>query len=363
MKTANDFSHSFPAIRGFQAGRAFYIAMCPMKVIPKIFVFNEEEVPPELRAQRTLNNNRIPEIAAYLVNNPKDFILSALTASVDAEMNFVSHGDSSVSSNMGILQIPMDARILINDGQHRRAAIEEALKENPALGLENIPVLFFIDSGLKRSQQMFADLNKYAIRPSTSLSTLYDHRDSSSELARYLMLNVTVFKQLTEKEKSTISNRSSKLFTLSSIKQASKALLRKGLKVAVTEEEKKLAGAYWNAVAEQMPDWQKALERTVATAELRQNYIHSHGIALHALGVAGAELLAKHPKDWQSKLKQLKKIDWSRSNITLWEGRAMVHGRISKALSNIQLTSNVVKKAYGLRLTADDQALEKKNAK
>jgi DNA sulfur modification protein DndB len=363
MIIANDFSHSFPAIRGIQAGRAFYIAMCPMKVIPKIFVFNEEEVPPELRAQRTLNNNRIPEIAAYLVNNPKDFILSALTASVDADMNFVPHGEGSASSNMGTLQIPMDAHILINDGQHRRAAIEEALKENPALGLENIPVLFFIDSGLKRSQQMFADLNKYAIRPSTSLSTLYDHRDSSSELARYLMQNVIVFKQLTEKEKSTISNRSSKLFTLSSIKQASKALLRKGLKVAVTEEEKKLAGAYWNAVAEQMSDWQKALRRTVATAELRQNYIHSHGIALHALGVAGAELLAKHPRDWQPKLKQLKKIDWSRSNIALWEGRAMVHGRISKALSNIQLTSNVVKKAYGLRLSAEDQALEKKIAK
>ncbi len=363
MRPTNEFTHSFPAIRGIQAGRAFYIAMCPMKIIPRIFVFNEEEVPPELRAQRTLNLNRIPDIAAYLVNNPKDFVLSALTASVDADMKFVPHGEESSVSNMGTLHIPMDARILINDGQHRRAAIEEALKENPSLGLENIPVLFFIDSGLKRSQQMFADLNKYAIRPSTSLSTLYDHRDSSSELARYLMLNVTVFKQLTEKEKSTISNRSSKLFTLSSIKQASRALLRKGLKTSVTEEEKKLAGTYWSVVAEQMPDWQKALDRKVATAELRQNYIHSHGIALHALGVAGAELIAKHPKDWHSKIKQLRKIDWSRSNVDLWEGRAMVHGRISKALSNIQLTANVVKKAYGLRLTAEDQALEKKISK
>ena len=363
MKPVSEFTHSFPAIRGIQAGRAFYIAMCPMKIIPRIFVFNEEEVPPELRAQRTLNLNRIPEIAAYLVNNPKDFVLSALTASVDADMKFIPHGEESHLSNMGILHIPMDARILINDGQHRRAAIEEALKENPALGLENIPVLFFIDSGLKRSQQMFADLNKYAIRPSTSLSTLYDHRDSSSELARYLMLNVNIFKQLTEKEKSTISNRSSKLFTLSSIKQASRALLRKGLKSAVTEDEKKLAGSYWSAVAEHMPDWQKALDRKVATAELRLNYIHSHGIALHALGVAGAELIAKHPKDWISKIKQIRKIDWSRSNVSLWEGRAMVHGRISKALTNIQLTSIVVKKAYGLRLTADDLALEKRALK
>jgi hypothetical protein len=65
----NGFTHAFPAIRGTQAGRAFYIAMCPLKIIPKIFVFDEAEVPPELRAQRTLNRARIPEIATYLIEN------------------------------------------------------------------------------------------------------------------------------------------------------------------------------------------------------------------------------------------------------------------------------------------------------
>ncbi len=359
MKYINDFSHAFPAIRGTQAGRAFYIAMCPMKVIPKIFIFNEEEVPPELRAQRTLNRTRIPDISAYIVNNPKDYVLSALTASVDADVKFESNGDG----NVGTLHIPMDAYILINDGQHRRAAIEEAIKENPALGHDNIPVLFFVDTGLKRSQQMFADLNKYAIRPSTSLSALYDHRDRIAELARDLIQIVPIFKLLTEKEKSTISNRSTKLFTLSSIKQASRALLRKGPKEPVSDEEKKLAGAYWNAVVDQVPDWRRAMGRTISTAELRLHFIHAHGIALHALGIAGAELISKHPKDWQPKIKQLNKIDWSRSNTSLWEGRAMLHGKISKALSNIQLTANVIKKAYGLRLTVADQALEQKLTK
>ena len=359
MKYTNNFSHSFPAIRGIQAGRAFYIAMCPMKVIPKIFIFNEEEVPPELRAQRTLNRTRIPDISAYIVNNPKDYILSALTASVDADVKF----ESSEDGNIGTLHIPMDAYILINDGQHRRAAIEEAIKENPTLGHDNIPVLFFVDTGLQRSQQMFADLNKYAIRPSTSLGTLYDHRDHMAALSRELVHNIPLFKQLTEKERSTISNRSNKLFTLSSIKQASRALLRIGPKSPITEDQKKLVRSYWATVVEQMPDWKKALDRSINTSELRLNYIHSHGITLHALGVAGAELLSKHPRDWQVKTKALRKIDWSRSNTALWEGRAMVHGRISKALSNIQLTANIVKKAYGLRLTAEDQALEKKIVK
>ena len=39
----------------------------------------------------------------------------------------------------------MDARMLINDGQHRRAAVEEAMKECPELRDEHVPVIFFID--------------------------------------------------------------------------------------------------------------------------------------------------------------------------------------------------------------------------
>ena len=354
------YSHSFPAIRGTQAGRLFYVAMCPMKIIPKIFIFNEEEVPPELRAQRTLNRARIPEIAAYLVENPDGYILSALTASVDAtNVSFQPYTDTGPSSNMGTLSIPMDVNILINDGQHRRAAIEEALKENPALAQDNIPVLFFVDAGLIRSQQMFADLNKYAIRPSHSLGTLYDHRDASSELARYLANSCVAFNGLTEMEKSTISNRSTKLFTLSGIKHASRALLRKTNSDKISDQEKAISREFWDAVAEQIPDWKRARERSVATADLRQNFVHAHGVTLHALGMLGADLLADHPKNWKKHLQKLSTIDWSRSNTQLWEGRAMVHGRISKATTNVTLTSNLIKNHLGLSLKPEEAALER----
>jgi DNA sulfur modification protein DndB len=160
-------------------------------------------------------------------------------------------------------------------------------------------------------------------------------------------------------EKSTISNRSTKLFTLSSIKHANRALLRKQPREGVAEEEKLLAKEFWEVVAEQLPDWGRARERLVSTSELRQSYIHAHGVALHALGIAGAELLSSRPKDWKSTVRKLRSIDWSRTNTALWEGRAMVHGRISKATTNVQRTATVLKKALGLRLSEDDIALEK----
>lgn len=353
-----EYSHSFPALRGLQAGRVFYVAMCPLRIIPKIFVFNEDEVPAELRAQRVLNRARVPELAAYLADNPNSYILSALTASVDAKVEFTPFGDSGSQNNLGMVKVPMDAQILINDGQHRRAAIEEALKGNKALGQDNVPVLLFVDAGLKRSQQMFADLNKYAVRPSSSLGTLYDHRDHCSELARYLATSCSTFKGVTEFEKSAISNRSVNLFTLSSIKNASRALLRKGPKDQISDTEKETAREFWESVAIDIPDWKKARDRTVSTADLREIYIHSHAIALHALGLVGACLLEQRPSNWKTPLKRLKSIDWSRKNTRVWDGRAIVNGRISKATTNVILTASFIKKTLGLRQSPEELQLE-----
>jgi DNA sulfur modification protein DndB len=359
-ETDKRYCHTFPAIRGVQAGRPFYVAMCPARIIPKIFIFDEEEVPPELRAQRTLNRARIPEITSYLVDHPDDYVLSALTASVDASVAFQAFEEHGPEANMGMLSVPMEANILINDGQHRRAAIEEAIRERPELGQDNVPVLFFVDEGLRRSQQMFADLNKYAVRPSTSLGTLYDHRDHSSELARYIAMSVEPFIGLTEMERSSISNRSTKLFTLSSIKHANRSLLRKGPKEAIADEEKRLAAEYWDVVGRNVPDWRRVKTKEVSAAELRQHYIHAHGVTLHALGIIGADLLSRRPKDWKRCLGKLKKVDWSRSNTELWEGRAMVHGRISKSRTNIVLTGNAIKAVLGVELTDEEKQIEQK---
>lgn len=352
------FSHTFPAVRGIQAGRPCYIAMCPMRIVPKLFKFDEDEVPPELRAQRTLNKSRIPEISSYLIDNSANYTLSSLTASVDAMVNFEPMSDTGHGQNIGTLSIPMDAQILINDGQHRRAAIEEAIKATPELAYDNISVLFFIDEGLARSQQMFADLNKHAIRPSNSISTLYDLRDSISELGRHVQKHVHVFSRLTELEKSSISNRSIKLFTLSSIKNASKALLQKGQKEDITKDEKDISTLYWNEVAANMSDWQHALSKKINTSDLREQYIHAHGVMLQAMGHIGHELLNKKEITWKSSLKRLKDIDWARANKD-WEGRAMVHGRISKARINVLLTGNYIKQHLKLPLNPIEEAAEK----
>jgi DNA sulfur modification protein DndB len=255
----------------------------------------------------------------------------------------------------------MSAKFVINDGQHRRAAIEEALKIMPELGSEYISVVFFVDGGLKRSQQMFADLNKHALRPTMSLGILYNHRDPLARLCIRLSDEVPVFFEKIDFERSNISNRSVKLFTLSSLYHATKALLGIGQRIKpISQRDEQLAIEYWTEVSRYISQWQLLLEGRTTACELRKNYMNAHGIALLALGYAGRALVNQCPNSWKTRLRGLTQIDWSRSNLGLWEGRAISSGRIVASQNNIVLVTNVVKKALGLPLERNEEQLEQR---
>jgi len=317
------FEYAFPAIRGIQAGREYYVSMCPVRLIPKLFSFDDEDIPAEMRSQRKLNHARVPEIAQYILGNSEAYVFSAITASINAPISFEPIG----SKDIGTLKVPMDARFVINDGQHRRAAFELALKENPEIGDETISVVFFLDVGLKRSQQMFTDLNRYAARPDSSLNILYDHRDRRAVLSKEVVKRVRVFDKLTDLERSTLPRRSSKLFTLSGIYTAT-ALLLANYKDAELTQQIEIASTYWNQISKYIPDWLQVLDKSVTAGEMRQEYIHSHAVTLAGLGGLGASLLSFYPDDWATKLKSLEKINWERTNPE-WKDRVIANGNVT----------------------------------
>ncbi len=356
---SKDYSITFPAIRGVQAGKEFYITMCPLKHLRKMFPKIATDLPPELRAQRELNKNRVTPITRYLLENPDDYVFSSIAASINSEVDFESFGEDVVGRKIGSLTFSMDAEFIINDGQHRVAAILEALKSDSTLGNETISIVLFVDSGLNNSQQMFADLNRYAVRPTKSLSILYDHRDPLAKLANDLVKDVYIFKGMTEKAKSSISNRSRKLFTLSSIYQATKTFLQKGEGAEVSDEERSLTFLFWETVAKNMPDWNAAVKKQIATSELRSDYVHAHGIALQALAIAGNSLIKTYPDTWKEALSKITEIDWARENATIWEGRALVGGTLNKSQKNVTLTSNYIKQTLGLPLAPKEEIVER----
>jgi DNA sulfur modification protein DndB len=272
---------------------------------------------------------------------------------VDRAVQFEPSG----AAGTGTLSVPLTARLLLHDGIHRQRAIEDILAQKPELGKETIAVVLFVDPGLRRAEQMFSDLKRRENHAARSQAILCDDRDEMARLARALVSRVAVFAGMTEMVHSKISNRSLKLFTLSAIYHATTALLA-GRRQESFADRLNLAAELWSQVAQHVPDWNRAKAGQVRPAELRRDYVHAHALALAALARVGAALLEEHPRDWQKRLKRLGGLDWSRANRALWEGRAMVAGRLSKSRTCVVLTANAIKQRLGLALTDEEQRLE-----
>ena len=140
----HDLTFSFPAIRGVQAGREYYAAMVRLNHLVTLIKLDDAPQPAEMRAQRSLNRGRIPALTRYLADNPDSYVFSAITASIGGQARFDPVDGGPVKNKLGTLHISADAPLVINDGQHRRAAIERALQERPELGRETIAMVLFV---------------------------------------------------------------------------------------------------------------------------------------------------------------------------------------------------------------------------
>lgn len=346
-----NFTFQFPAVKGLQAGREYYITMVPLKLLSRLFPA-EECVLPEYRAQRRINEQRIPEIKQYILENRENYVFSALSASIDGDFQFKPFNNADV----GVLEIDMNAVFLINDGQHRKAAIEAAMREDESLGEETISIVFFKDEGLERSQQMFTDLNKHAVKTSNSLATLYDARDEIAVATKKVIDEVPFFRRYTDKERDILGKNSSKLFTLNMIYKANKKILHGD---HCNANDKQFLVNYWTTVAENIVEWQEVYNKTLTKKALRENYIISLAITVTAFGKLGRYFYDHEEVDYKANLKELQHIDWLRSN-PAWIGRTIrENGKVLNNEEAVSLTCAWIKQQMGLPLSKEELQREK----
>lgn len=351
------FVYKFPVAKGVQAAHEYYIAMVPLNMLERLFAADSEYVAPEFRAQRRLNEARIPIISKYILDNRETYAFSALAASIDGSFHYIP---SELNAEVGVLEVSMDARFLINDGQHRKAAILEALQEDPTLSDETIPIVFFADKGLAHSQQIFTDLNKNAVRTSNSISELYDSRDKIAVITRDIIGRIDFLNTYTDKEKDILGKFSSNLFTLNTFYTANKLIVGTS---PLDEKAQEFLYEFWSAVSENMIPWQDMDRREITKVDLRENHIATQSVVIQALGRIGSYLW-KHPEcrivDIVPKLEEIR---WQR-NSKVWLHRAiMPNGRIITNKKAIMLIANVLKQAMGIPLSDDEMAAEKEIAK
>ena len=345
------FHYSFPAVEGLQAQHEYYIAMVPMGLLSKLFCDSEEYLLPEYRAQRSINELRIPEIKDYILKNPTTYVFSALCASIDGAFRFVK---SNLDEHLGILQVDMNAIILINDGQHRRAAIEGAIKENPSLSFETIAIVFFKDEGLKRSQQMFADLNKHAVKSSKSLSTLYDDRDALSNAVKHVVTSIPFLDKYIDKEHDSLGKYSSKLFTLSNFLRANQRIFKKN--TTITNYDTNFLVGYWRAIFGNIEEWALMDSKQLYKRSLKEDYILTLSVFINALRRLGS-CIYNDGISFEI-LSGLNSIDWLRSNQN-WKGRIFnEQGKIIGKEDCIIKICNFLKISLGIALSKEEMAKE-----
>ena len=366
-----DFSFSFPAVRGVQAGKEFYVAQIPYKLLVKIFKFDDEELPPELRAQRELSDLRADKISDYIIENPFEYVLPALTASVSSSMTFRPMSESGAASLVGTLHIPLDATLLINDGQHRKSGIERTLLKNSSFGDETIAMTLFFDEGLTRSQQIFSDINGNHVKPSAAINMLFDHRNVFNVWIKELLKALPLVARRIEKESSSVGAKSTKYWSIVSFKKFITALTGINEKNAgdVLTVSKRQTGTQFMAdffnACNAIPYWSDMLKGELKPSDVRQDYVVGHAVFLEALGLACRVLVPAENNlpvfegyDF-SVMNKLADIDPLKTS-GQWVGRCVLFGSMQKNATGVNLTANQLRKIMGMELTEDQIKYENK---
>jgi len=334
--------------------RIYYVCVMKLTAIPKMFTFRDWIMfTPEDREQRVLNKNRIPDIAGYMLDHEDGYLFSSITASYRCNVRF----EAVNTDGLGFLEMDFeDADFVINDGQHRCAAIAQAIKENPALGEESISVLLFPYESKERVQQMFADLNRHVVKTNNATNIIFDHHDTMGRVTKEVCERVAAFQGLVDMEHQSLPARSEKVFTLYSLYDATKELVadKTNGTDAGFEELVTAAVEYWTTVSKFMPDWLKVRNREMRPIELRQENISTHSVVLRALGGVGGELMKLYPSEWKTRLADLTAINWSKKNRD-WENVCIVANSVVANRQARVATKAYLKRKLGLPVSESEQ--------
>jgi len=353
------------AIRGIQAKKSYYSVMLKYKDLETLVPAIPENMTDEERNQRDLSQARVNKIEKYMLQN-KNYIFNSLTVAVDGKIRFDTVDSDVEHFGLGIITIPKDAKVLINDGQHRRAGIIQALATDPELREETIIVEVHEDIGFENSKQWFVDINENAVKPNRSLSTLLDNRDKDSNIARIIMKNSDLFRGRTECVKSSISSSSANLVTLNQIKNITTKLTR-DLAIDVDAKEELMLD-FWNEMSKNVKDYKNILDNKEDVKTVRDIKLCGRSVFFNAVGEFGNNLFRSHMKDWKNKLKLLSKIDFHKDN-EHWLGIAVnkngtldtTRNGILALASDIQSTLGIVqppKKSEKQKVTKLDEFVQ-----
>lgn len=175
----------------------------------------------EDRSQRALDPRHARDIADYITGNQDSYALGAITYALDTAGTFE---EASPGAGVGILNLPLDARLRSIDGQHRREGLRLASEVLSLIEYEHTALLLYVEPDLVNRRQMFSDMNNTARRVSRAINVAFDSRDPFARAANHVAERHPFLAGRVEKQSSRVAAGSQKLYTLGALHDALKRL-------------------------------------------------------------------------------------------------------------------------------------------
>lgn len=298
-----------PAIQGRQGEYACWATMLPVRAFLQMTDIPDPDLSPEEKAQRDLSEPRAGKLAEYLIQNPVERVLSAVT---------LLAMDSSYAD--GVLELPLDpSKVAIADGQHRRRGVELAVQHDRKLLDEWIPATIFPAGGLERARRIFVAINTTTPVP-TTIRTFYQPGNKQDVLDASRQ---DPFTNLIEYVRPNPSPRSGKIWSLTAMCRT------KGIPNS----------AWWSTVLAALPGFSQVRAGHLSAKEARETYVWAHGVGLEALGQLHGriepEAMTRLPSDF-----------WRRSN-PLWVNRCTDGTRMLTGTRSVSGIAEAVLEALG----------------
>jgi DNA sulfur modification protein DndB len=202
---------TFPCIRGKIGDWTYYTTNIRMTELVNYVKFADQIFPRndlDQVMQRDLTNRSL-QISDYLLKNEQRFMGSLIVAAVGGEPKFVpiSFGDESVYSfaegKLGFLRFDGSEQYYALDGQHRLAAIKDALsKDSKELAKDEVSLIIVWhddnDEGRTRARRLFTTVNRYAKKTSKAEDIAFDEDNPVDIYTRRLVREHKFLKERTK---------------------------------------------------------------------------------------------------------------------------------------------------------------------
>lgn len=233
MNTENDFS--VPAHRFRQGGRDVYACVLDLPTLNHRLPDRvDDRVVKD--ANRPLTPSHARRIQAYLAER-EDWLLSTLMLGVPSEAidfrPYLEGGGEPMEVGELRLRMESPATMKMFDGQHRRRAIKDVIREleldtnrsKRLMGLQvcSLPIMLYVEDNIASLRQMFADASQTKTIE-RNVVTRFDLRDPFNLAALWLEENSDLFVGRVEMERASVPRTSDRIIAINQLSITLKTL-------------------------------------------------------------------------------------------------------------------------------------------